>query len=127
MPSNRKTPDVREYLAAERTLLAYARTSLAMMGFGFVIARFSLFLREIPLLSHNAVPASRGLSLWVGIASVVLGIAINGFSVIEYRRTISRLNQAYQADCPPGWLPQSGSVAIAMIGAIVTTYLAWLR
>lgn len=58
MRSERKTPAVREYLTAERTQLAYARTSLAMMGFGFVIARFSLFLREIPVLSHNAMPAS---------------------------------------------------------------------
>ena len=127
MPSNRKTPDVREYLAAERTLLAYARTSLAMMGFGFVIARFSLFLREIPVLGHNVIPARPGLSLWLGIASVVLGIAINGFSVIEYRRTVSRLNEAYEAKCAPGWLPQSGSLAIALLGAIVAAYLAWLR
>lgn len=98
-----------------------------MMGFGFVIARFSLFLRELPLISHTPAPATPGLSLWVGIASVILGIAINGFSVIEYRRTILRLNQVYKADCPPGWLPQSGSLAIALLGTIVASYLTWLR
>ena len=39
--------DPRVYFAAERTLLAWVRTGLAMMGFGFVVARFGLFLREI--------------------------------------------------------------------------------
>ena len=39
--------DPRVYFAAERTLLAWVRTGLAMMEFGFVVARFGLFLREL--------------------------------------------------------------------------------
>lgn len=121
----RPPPDIREYLAAERTLLAYARTSLGVMGFGFVIARFSLFLRD-GSVTNTAIPGSPDLSLWLGISSVILGILVNGFSVIGYRLTIARLNQTFEADYPPGWLPQSGSAAIALLGAIVATYLAWL-
>ncbi|HTG58643.1 MAG TPA: DUF202 domain-containing protein, partial [Terriglobia bacterium] len=36
-----------DYLAAERTFLAWIRTGLALMGFGFVVARFGLFLQAL--------------------------------------------------------------------------------
>ena len=42
--------DLRIYFAAERTTLAWVRTGLAMMGFGFVVARFGLFLRELAVV-----------------------------------------------------------------------------
>jgi putative membrane protein len=43
----RQRGDLRDYLAAERTLLPWIRTGLALMGFGFVVARFGLFLQEL--------------------------------------------------------------------------------
>ena len=63
--SDSDTPaDTRTYFAAERTmLLAWVRTGLAMMGFGFVVARFGLFLRE--LAAEQAVqPRQRQLTGW---------------------------------------------------------------
>ena len=61
-PDTSNDPRVR--YAIERTLLAWVRTGLALMGFGFVVARFGLFLHEIEAVRQNAMPkASTGLSL----------------------------------------------------------------
>ena len=53
--------DPRVYLAAERTFLAWIRTSVSLMGFGFVIARFALFLRGYGLTTGASAPTSPGI------------------------------------------------------------------
>ena len=50
--TDQQPDDPRVRFAAERTLLAWMRTGLALMGFGFVVARFGLFLREIAAAGH---------------------------------------------------------------------------
>jgi putative membrane protein len=66
-----------DYLAAERTLLAWIRTGLALMGFGFVVARFGLFLQQLQTVQHVLPRRSYGLSLWFGTALIAAGIAVN--------------------------------------------------
>jgi putative membrane protein len=69
--------DPRVYFAAERTFLAWIRTGLGLMGVGFAVARFGLFLREFRSSeSHVPAPAS-GLSEWSGVALVALGVVVN--------------------------------------------------
>ena len=76
--SNRsKEPeDPRVRFAGERTLLAWIRTGLAMMGFGFVVARFGLFLREIAAGENIRPIVSTGISLWIGLGLVTLGVIV---------------------------------------------------
>ena len=65
--------DPRVRLAAERTLLAWIRTGMALMGFGFVVARLGLFLRELAAQREKASDGSPHVSLWIGTALIVAG------------------------------------------------------
>jgi putative membrane protein len=82
--------DPRVRFAAERTLLAWMRTGLALMGFGFVVARFGLFLREIAAAGQVAVRQhSTVWSLWIGTALIGLGVAVSLLASFEYYRFVS--------------------------------------
>ena len=85
--------DPRVLFAAERTLLAWNRTSLSFMAFGFVIER-SAFLVHSALLQAAAPTISRGFPFWFGIAFIALGIAVAAASLIQYRRIFCSLKKA---------------------------------
>lgn len=77
-------PRPTDYLANERTFLAYIRTSLSVMAFGFVISRFGLLLRILP--GGENVP-STGASEWLGIAFAVFGCLLAGLGVWRFLTT----------------------------------------
>ena len=118
--------DPRVRLAGERTLLAWIRTGLAMMGLGFVVARFGLFLTELrtaeQLPPHRAV----GWSLWIGTGLLVLGIAVNLLAAAQYAAFARRLDRGepYQ---PSRW-PLGIVIAcvLAVLGLMMVTYLMLL-
>lgn len=123
-PARHESPeDPRVRFAGERTLLAWIRTGLAMMGFGFVVARFGLFLREIAAGENHRPATSTGLSLWFGLTLVVLGVVVNLFASMQHLRFLRRLDlgQPYQA---PRWsLGVVVSVALAVLGVGMAMYL----
>ena len=82
--------DPRIYFAAERTLLAWLRTGLGLIGIGFAVSRFGLFLREIHL--GSALPLhTTGASLYSGVSLVVLGVLVNAAAAAHHVRTVRRL------------------------------------
>ncbi len=85
--------DSRIYMAAERTFLAWIRTGIALMGFGFVVARFGLFLRELALVDPSQQYTSTGFSLPIGIALIVLGMIVNLVSVVRHHRYIAAIDR----------------------------------
>ena len=72
----RPTAGLSDYLAAERTLLAWIRTGLALMGFGFVVARFGLFLQQLRSMQRASAAQPYGLSLWFGTALIAGGVIV---------------------------------------------------
>src|SRR5271166_3102450 len=78
--------DPRVYMAAERTFLAWIRTGLALMGFGFVVARFGLFLRELSATRLNLPLRSSAFSTATGIVLILIGVTVNLASIVRHMR-----------------------------------------
>jgi putative membrane protein len=89
----RPLDDPRVWLAAERTFLAWIRTGIALMGFGFVVARFGLFLRELAAAHQILSLRTTGLSLWLGTALLIIGIVVNLGATVQHVRLLNRLKR----------------------------------
>jgi putative membrane protein len=112
------TADPRVLFAAERTLLAWQRTAIALMGFGFVVERFGLFLQ---VAGHqSASGASRGFSLAAGVLLLLLGAAVALISARQFRQIAKNLDPAV---IPPGYWTHIG-VALNVVIALIAVALA---
>ena len=105
--------DVRDYLAEERTFLAWIRTSLGLMGFGFVVARAGL-----------TAPPNR-FSLWIGAAFIAVGVATNLLSIRRHLRLVGELNRGQLADHRPSQEAIILALFLALVGAAMALYLIW--
>jgi putative membrane protein len=114
----------RDHAANERTMLAWIRTGIALMGFGFAIARFGLFLREIAQVSQLRVGTASGLrSAWFGVALVVLGFLTNGAATFRYARLRRAIEQDMSA-APSATLAYALGVGSALIALAMAALLA---
>ncbi|MFL5402808.1 MAG: YidH family protein [Gemmatimonadales bacterium] len=114
--------DLRDYLAEERTFLAWIRTGVALMAFGFVVARFGLFLAEIHLSRYGAAVSSNRFSLWAGTAVIVVGVAMNLWSIRRHVRVIEQLNRG-QFDRAPSYQAVGLASFLALVGVAAAFYL----
>lgn len=85
----------REHLANERTFLAWIRTSVGLMGFGFVIVKFTLFIKHLYLILETPDEISRNYSSVVGIVMVALGVIIAILSLIQYKINEKQLKENF--------------------------------
>jgi putative membrane protein len=123
-PAHAHTPiskKVSDHLANERTFLAWVRTGIAVIGLGFVIERFGLFLRELGLKVGIASGSSLHYSKWLGIGVTILGVVlliVALFNFLHIRRSIDA--ERYS----PGLLFPILLISIAsLIGVSLAVYL----
>jgi len=115
--------DPRIYFAAERTFLAWIRTGLALMGFGFVVARFGLFLRESAAAGHAPAVKSYGFSIWAGTAMVLLGVFISLTSALRHIQIVTRLNRGDEVVGRPSYTAVAVALMLAMVGVAMVAFL----
>jgi|HubBroStandDraft_5_1064220.scaffolds.fasta_scaffold00769_10 uncharacterized protein (DUF302 family)/uncharacterized membrane protein YidH (DUF202 family) len=116
-----------DYLAAERTLLAWIRTGLALMGFGFVVARFGLFLQQIQILQRTPAAQSYGLSLWFGTALIAVGVIVNIFAGWQHTRLVRELDRGDTGHSRSSTQAVAVAFFLALIGLAMAIYLLSVR
>jgi putative membrane protein len=119
--------DPRVFFAAERTLLAWIRTGLTIMGFGFVVARFGLFLsllaaQRMPSAAPVASPSH--FSNGIGIALVLLGAASMIFAAIQHRRFVLSLPEGDLPRLHRRVFPLALALMLGSLGLLLAVYLA---
>jgi inner membrane protein YidH len=109
----------RDHLANERTLLAWVRTSIAIMGLGFIVARFGLLLRELG--ATNSHPLPTGVSTVFGVALSLCGVVVLILSLQRYRAVGEGVEHNEY-----GWSPGVATtltLVLAAAGTLLAIYL----
>ena len=119
--------DPRVYFAAERTFLAWIRTGLGLMGVGFAVSRFGLFLRQLRAAESHVILHGTGVSVWSGVAIVLLGVSVLVTAAVEHIALIDQLNKGTWQH---GRISRSAvtlACLLAAVGVGMAAYLLVLR
>jgi putative membrane protein len=115
--------DPRVLFAAERTMLAWNRTSISLMAFGFVVERFGLFLQ---IAGRDEIKMfQRHFSFFVGLSFVLLAAFIAIYSIWQHKRILKTMRPV---EIPAGYNLNAGMVVngiIGILGIALSIYLTY--
>jgi uncharacterized protein (DUF302 family) len=97
------------------------------MGFGFVVARFGLFLQQLQIAQHAPSAQPYGLSLWFGTALIGAGVAVNLFSGWHHLRLIRMLDLGHTTRPHASSLAVGTSLFLSLVGLGMAIYLFSVR
>jgi putative membrane protein len=107
-----------DHLANERTFLAWIRTSIAVIGLGFVVAKFSVWIRELAVrLDQQAPPRHGNLSMPLGIGLMVLGALLALTAAWRYRTVKAAILEGHSAAA------EGTIVAVSMVVVVIAVAL----
>lgn len=103
-----------DHAANERTFLAWVRTAIAVMGFGFLIERFDIFLETMAAQSSSQpIVHSHRFANEAGLAFILLGVAMTVVAAVRFFRIAKQIDKAET-------VPSSGALFdLALAGLLV--------
>lgn len=114
----------RDHLANERTFLAWVRTSVAIVVFGFAIGRFAIAMRQLTEFQGHA-SKSTGLSVWMGMSSILAGVVMVVAGLSRYRKTRAQLDQGKFE--PAGFIVDLVTILTVLFGLALAGYLIYVQ
>ena len=125
-PKPKGLPDRRDHMANERTFLAWVRTSIGIMAFGFVVEKFALFMKRLPFLfgaAKDSIPhdPTLGYSTVFGILLVAMGALMGLLAFVRYKKVEREIiDDTYQ---PSRLLDIMVATGILAIGTFLVFYM----
>jgi putative membrane protein len=114
----------RDHLANERTFLAWVRTSVAIVVFGFAIGRFAIAMRQLTAF-QGVASKTTGLSVWMGMSSILAGVVMVVAGLARYRKTRAQLDQGKFE--PAGFIVDLVTILTALFGLALAGYLIYVE
>jgi putative membrane protein len=122
MEEEKSIGNANDHLANERTYLAWLRTGVGIMVFGFVVVKFSLFVKQFSaMLPEAAQLKSKGYSSVLGIVLVATGALTVVLSYLRYKQTAKQLNEKKYVHS--SMLVTVITTAIVLISILLIAYL----
>ena|ERR1700687_2971893 len=122
--SLREDPNLaRDHLANERTFLAWVRTGVAMVVFGFAIGRFAIAIRQLMEMQGRA-KGTAGISVWFGTLAIVAGVLVTLTGLFRYRKTRAQLESGKFE--PAGFVVDLVGILVALFGLALAGYLVFI-
>jgi putative membrane protein len=115
-----------DHAANERTFLAWVRTAIAVMAFGFLIERFDLFIKyAVPQSAQQQIaPHGQTFANLTGLSFIVLGVAMIVIAGIRFVRTAKDIESEHEVPSPGERFDLALAVLIGLLGAALFLYMS---
>jgi len=115
-----------DHAANERTFLAWVRTAIAVMAFGFIIERFDLFVRvAAPQLAQRQLGThGEGFANSAGLIFIIIGISSIAVAWLRFSRTARDIDSEDEVASPGERFDLALAIMIGLLGASLALYLS---
>ena len=114
----------RDHLANERTFLAWVRTSVAIVVFGFAIGRFAIAMRQLTEFQGRG-SRTTGFSVWMGMSAILAGVVMVCAGLMRYRKTRAQLDEGKFE--PAGFIVDLVTILTVLFGLALAGYLIYVE